>query len=92
MCLCDPRPDNIKLCKSYNAGMCCWERQHSFSSTTPSIPTNSKSDKVRLFLFENDVKKAVRKYVMENYNLDISDIDFHKASDNIFVECTVEED
>lgn len=55
------------------------------------FPTNSKSDKVRLFLFENDVKKAVRKYVKENYNLEISDIDFRKASDNIFVECTVEE-
>lgn len=56
------------------------------------FPTNSKLDKVRLFLFENDVKKAVRKYVKVNYNLEISDIDFHKTSNNIFVECSVEED
>lgn len=52
---------------------------------------STKTDRAKLFLFENDVKKAIRKYVKENYNLIISDIDFHNTPNNIYVDCTVEE-
>ena len=55
------------------------------------IPYHSKSDNARLFLYENEIKKAIREYVKENYNLDISEINFHKNSENVFVDCSVEE-
>lgn len=58
---------------------------------TPSAKTQPKKDNVILFLSEDHVKKAIRNFVKENYNLDISEIDFRKMSENIFVECTVEE-
>lgn len=53
--------------------------------------TSSKTDNARLFLYENEIKKAIREYVKENYNLDISEINFHTKSPNVFVDCSVEE-
>ena len=57
----------------------------------PFQEISSKSDNARLFLYENEVKKAIQKYVKENYNLDISEINFHTTGSNVFVDCSVEE-